>query len=383
MRLITFMFIMTATLTGAMAGESVPMSGATGRLHLTFTETSPFTALDRLLPRIQIPDARPSAGLDPDKSKSVYELSKESFEAFVPPAYDPGTPFGLFVWVGVVDMPAEWQRVFVRNKLICIAPNNLRARKDFGWHSLPLDAVHNMKKLYNIDEKRIYISGFSAGGSFACALLRCFPDVFSGGLFLMGGAFHQNYNHGKTNAGPWEATVVPSWPSWKGEYEQIKKDVKLVIMKGGADREWVAQEGRVDSEALVLDGFQRVSYLEVPAWAHAPPNAQWFEKGIIALEARPKAPPTTAPTTDSHPMPSQNAQANRLLASAKSSLEEHSRYTPEVQKRLTPGWHKKNQDETRKYFQQLLADYPTTPAARIARDLLSTLDQAAAPLSPN
>src|SRR5207248_1721888 len=54
----------------------------------------------------------------------------------------------------------------------------------------PLDAVHNLKKNYNIDEKRIYVAGFSAGGEIASTILAAWSDVFRGGVFMNAGGFH-------------------------------------------------------------------------------------------------------------------------------------------------------------------------------------------------
>src|SRR6185436_4456889 len=98
-----------------------------------------------------------------------------------------------------------------RHKLILIVANT-----EFGRvpHSgIPLDLVHNMKISYNIDERRVYASGFSAGGSFAAQLLRAFPDVFHGGVFLMGGYF---YLSRQSTPGVRQPTVEPALPTWKG-----------------------------------------------------------------------------------------------------------------------------------------------------------------------
>ena len=166
---------------------------------------------------------------------------------------------------------------------------------------------------------------------------------------------------------------------WRGEYEQRRREVKLVIMKGEADREWRPQEGRSDADALILDGFERVTYLEVPGWSHQPPNKLWFEKGIASLEAEPRKTPTTAPTTDARPTPAQAAQAYRWLMAAQKELESVSRMRPEVRKQLDQqkrydAFVQRAQEKAREYLQRTVGDYPTTPAARQAKKMLKDLE---------
>lgn len=357
-------------------------------LRLTFTESSPLNTLDGL--RERLGSYAPTAlKADSDASQWIPDVSKEFFTAFIPPDRNSSVPYGLLVWVGVGDLATEWQEVFVRHKLIAITigtsegPSHL---KGLGCYTLPVDAVFNMRKRYPIDERRTYVSGFSAGGQLAAMLVRLYPEVYSGGLFLMGGHFTYVTNHGNED-GPWEATVRTAEPAWRGDYNQRRREVKLVIMRGGADRFWLAQEGRSDAQALFLDGFERVTYIEVPAWPHYPPRKPWFEKGIAALEAKPKKPPSTQPTTNPHPNPAQVAQAHRLLVTAQSELEEPTRLPPAVRKRLEQreryeSMVDRSRRNARLILQQALDEYPTTPTAGQARKLLIDIDRAIAASQP-
>lgn len=375
--------------TGAKPAAAAPTGGM---VRLTFTESSPLNTLDTLLERLDItdPDSLVSKkvgdqelGMGPDRSKWIPDVSKEPFTIFVPSNDNPSVPYGLFIWLGVGDLQTNWQDVFTKHKLIAVTTNaglGTHRVKDFGIYTLPIDAVFNLKKRYSVDEQRVFVSGFSAGGCLAIRLVKLYPEVFSGGLFLMGGAFTGMTNHGNEN-GPWEATALPEQPFWRGDYGQRRRDVKLVIMKGGADREWRPQEGRSDADALALDGFERVTYLEVPGWPHQPPNKLWFEKGVAALEAMPKKPPTTAPTSDPRPGPAQAAQAYRWLVTAQKELESVSRMRPEIRKQLDQqkrydAFVQRTQDKAREYLQRTVGDYPTTPAARQAKKMLKDLGPA-------
>jgi hypothetical protein len=186
----------------------------------------------------------------------------------------------------------------------------------------------------------------------------------------MGGYFYVSYEGGK---GRREPTIEESHPTWKRPVDQLKKEMKLVIVKGAIDTEWTPQEGRCDYEALRLDGFTHVSYLEVPGLGHRPPDASWFEKGITALDqCAPLTPPVTGPTTEPHPLPGQIAQAQRILAAAQYYRELK---LPKVTKDMEDRIRRSYQDRARKYLHRVLAEYPTTPAAAKARVLLQAMDQ--------
>jgi predicted esterase len=339
---------------------------ATGRLQVTFTERSPHSAPD-VVPR-RLDWAELPAG---DLADLDYDLGRESFDIVVPTTYKPNVPHGLLVWMGVTEFSPEWFGVLARHKLIYVSANNTKDR--LAMCALPLDAVHNLKKTHNIDESRVYVCGFSAGGALATRMLRGFPDVFRGGLFLLGGYFY--YSH-QLDGGRREPTVLPQEsPTWKGAMDSIKADARIVLVKGQNDTQWTPQEGRCDHDALLLDGFTRASYLEVPGLGHNHPNAAWFEKGVAALEAKPRAPPTTRPTTQPRPLPGQVAQAQRVLATALFQLDERNWKSKWVTEHpaLAEQIGASRREQARKYLHQVLDEFPTTPAAAKARQLLPQL----------
>ena len=342
----------------AEAGETPT---TTGRLRVTFTEHGPLSDDKTVLQRLGTGENPPDnlAGM-------AYDLS---FDVFVPPAYNPNIHHGIFVWMGVPEFPVAWQDILARHRLILACANNkpgLTAR-----HGAALDAVHNLVKRYSIDKDRVYVSGFSAGGQLATHMVRCFPEVFRGGLFLLGGNF---YLSRQTERGQREPTVEAAHPLWMGQIDQLKQNTKLVMIKGGNDPQWPAQEGRSDYKALWLDGFVHVTYFEVPGLGHVLPNANWFEMGVAALdESKPLTPPDVSPTTNPKPLPGQVAQAQRILATARYYLDQKPHLkTKGIEDRARQSSH----DKARKYLRQLTNEYPTTSAADKARSLLITLEPA-------
>jgi dienelactone hydrolase len=346
-------FLMLTVATIAFGDESAKPD-ATGHLHLTFTQRSPLSAPDVVIDRLD--ELRRGVTEANARKSCAYELANESFDAVVPAGYRPSVPHGLFVWMGVTAPSPEWMQVLARHKMIFIAANARDERSPIPL-GLRLDAVHNMKTLYAIDERRIYVAGFSAGAGMATFMAAGFPDVFRGGLFLMGGTMYQTFEAEK---GRPEPTVMRMTPQWKGPLDEIKKTMPLVLMRGECDSTYDPKVDRMQFEALRLDGFARATFLIVPGAGHAHPNASWFEKGVIALdESKPTPTPTTSPTDKPSPLPGQIAQARRLWVTAMMNLGGGGggRYA-------------------RPYLQEILDRYSTTPSAKNARELLKQLDQA-------
>src|SRR5688572_15152292 len=177
---------------------------ATGRMRLAFDERSPLGAPEEVLPRTrpQFADASALPALsDEEKAKLSYDIRDYEFDVIVPPRYKPGVPHGLFIWVGQCDIQNVWLPILARHKFIAAVPEDPRIARDKRVAhvsktgrdvriALALDAVHNLSKRYDVDERRVYVAGFSAGGALAADLLRAFPEVFSGVCCFMGGEFY-------------------------------------------------------------------------------------------------------------------------------------------------------------------------------------------------
>ncbi len=278
-----------------LAGRSTTAADGSKQLHLIFTERSPLSTLDVVLPRFD-PNRSSQKPTDAARASLEYDLAKESFEAFIPSTYQSDVPHGLFVWIsaGNAEVPPGWLDVFRRHKLIWVSANNSGNQRYAPIRmGLALDAVYNMRKRYNIDDNRVYVSGFSGGAGVASFLLRGFPSTFDGGYLLMGYLFHNGHTSDK---GRWEAETPRG--TWDGPLDQIKRDMRLVILDGEGDPTAPPGARRADSQALVRDGFQHVTFFEVPGLGHRLPDAIWFEKGIVALEARSGTSLVSSPVPD-------------------------------------------------------------------------------------
>ena len=332
-------------------------------IQLTFTQRSPHSGLENVLAKMDIDlDRIIKKPKDADAQRAIwqYDISQHPFDVVIPAGYKRDVPHGLLVWMGNVEVPSGWLEVLAKEKLIVVTPVETNERMMPVAAGLALDAVYNMTRRYTISPQRIYVAGYSAGAQRAAWVLRAFPDVFRGGIFIMGGWFYRV----EPSFDKWffeddwklvEYAADIRWldPQWKGAFEKLKSQVKIVLVRGENDdffKHTVLLE-RAQYEGLRLDGFLRAHYLEIPAFGHAPPDAGYFEKAVMALEAPPGAPPTTGPTKSATPHGDQVAHARRMLTTAQHG------------------------QGMRVLCERILKEYPTTPSAPMAQRGLDYLDR--------
>jgi hypothetical protein len=128
----------------------------------------------------------------------------------------------------------------------------------------------------------------------------------------------------------------------------------MVMMNG--TKEGMAGGGKATAEAMWLDGYRRVTNIDIPNAGHTLPRAEWFERAVTALDAPPRKPaPTTAPTTRPDPGPGQIAYAEQLLTTARMYADPKVGASPNKAEPL---------------LRRIIDEYPTTPAAAEAKKLL-------------
>jgi hypothetical protein len=124
----------------------------------------------------------------------AYDVAKETFEILVPKDYKATEPHGLFIWIsasGTPAIPKEWEAVLAEKKLIFIGARNSGNPRDiFDRMRMAVDANFNLRKLFNVDGRRVYVSGFSGGSRVASMLGVCFGEMFSGTVCFMGVNFY-------------------------------------------------------------------------------------------------------------------------------------------------------------------------------------------------
>ena len=228
--------------------------------------------------------------LDKLKAEGVeveYEIEKESFEVYIPADYDGAKPFGLLVWVsaspsGTVYRP--WMELLDKHHLIWIGANNAGNSRSAPIRlGLAIDAAHNMRLKYAIDDDRIYVAGGSGGGRCSSMLGVSCPDSFRGGFYMIGCDYFRNIPTGEPNR-YWPRSYLR--PSTR-LMALAQRRSRHVLLTGETDPNRPQTKGNYDL-GFRKDGFAHVLYLEVPAMGHELPPPDWFEKGLAFLDDVPK-----------------------------------------------------------------------------------------------
>ena len=212
-----------------------------------------------------------------------YDVSLEKFDIIVPKKYKKGDPHGLFIWVSPSNAPSispEWEAVLAEKKLIFVgAHNSGNNREVFARMRMAVDANDNMRELYDIDDKRVYVSGFSGGGRVASMLGVTYADMFTGTIAFMGVNFYTDIvTLDKSEV--FEARYIP--------HEEIaalaKAECRYVLVTGEKDFN-LKGTSAVFENGFKKEGFKAVEMINVPGQGHQPPKAEWLKKAIEFLDA--------------------------------------------------------------------------------------------------
>ncbi|MGH7176114.1 MAG: hypothetical protein ACREJC_01930 [Tepidisphaeraceae bacterium] len=220
--------------------------------------------------------------------------SREIFDVYVPPNFQPGKKYGLIVWIEPqpgAGLPDEWIDVLDRQGIIWIAPADIGNETHSVWRIfMALQATMYAKRSFPIDSTRVYVAGLSGGGRIASHTVMFYPEIYTGLFAMCGVNFYRNVPAG-------EKKIYPGfWPNPDARLvEKSRRNSRFVMLTGQNDFNRDSTKAAYD--AFVKERFPFVTYLEVPDMGHSIPDATWFEKGIEALDAHLKrrTGPTTAP----------------------------------------------------------------------------------------
>lgn len=211
----------------------------------------------------------------------AYDVTKESFEILLPEGYQPEEAHGLFIWINAGDsptIPKAWEAVLAEHKLIFVgAKNSGNKRNLFDRIRMAIDANHNMRQLYRIDGRRVYVSGFSGGSRVASMLGVAWGDMFSGTICCMGVNFYTDIEapDGKV----YGLSYIPN----EQLLLMVKKACRYSLISGENDFNLANTKGAFEN-GFQKEAFANAQFLEVPAHGHQPPPANWLEKAIEFLD---------------------------------------------------------------------------------------------------
>ena len=216
-----------------------------------------------------------------------YDLANETFEAYVPEDYTGDEPYGLIVWVSPGpsgSVHRQWLDVLRKHKLIWVGADNS------GNDRIPRDPHRPGNRRGGIHAEDVQdrpvprlCVGRSGGGRCSSTLAFAFPEIFTGGGYpIIGINFYRRVEVGPAANGGTEFYPQGLKPP-PGKLAQVmKKERRFVLLTG--DNDMNRKETNLYADAMKKDGFKYVTYIQVPGMGHQPPDAEWFEKGIIALD---------------------------------------------------------------------------------------------------
>ena len=133
------------------------------------------------------------------------------FQAWIPASYRPGTPMPAVLAIhGCVSEPNSMAAITRYNELaeregfIVIYPRqNVTANPPRCWNfmlpqnqvrgagepSILVGMVSKMRRTYNIDASRVYVTGISSGGAMTATLAACYSDVFAAAAIHAGAMY--------------------------------------------------------------------------------------------------------------------------------------------------------------------------------------------------
>jgi dienelactone hydrolase len=211
----------------------------------------------------------------------------ESFDLFVPEAYHAGQPWGVVVWVSAGDRGGlrspQVRDLLAERRLLWVGANgsgNRRSRHDRV--ALALDALHLVSGLYDIDEERVFVAGYSGGGRMASHLAFLFPELFRGGVFWFGVDYFRPLEVPYRPGHSW-APGLPAIPNER--LENLRRHGRFALVTG--QRDFNRSEMRAIHQALRADHFAGAAYFEIPAADHYHGlDAEWLGRALAYLEGR-------------------------------------------------------------------------------------------------
>lgn len=224
------------------------------------------------------------------ETPGAFDLAKEKFQLIVPSTYKHTDKWGVFIWISPGDtaaISADWEPVLAARKLLFAgALKSGNPRNIFDRVRLAVAANHALRDRFNVDGRRVYVSGFSGGGRVASMVGVAYADMFSGTIPFMGVNFYEDIpaGDGKTTYG---ANFIPD-----DEVLAIaKKFCRYALVTGEKDFNRAGTK-TVFEQGFKKEGFANVTYLEAPGVAHSPPPAKWLEQALEFLDAGKGTKPT-------------------------------------------------------------------------------------------
>ena len=213
----------------------------------------------------------PAQLLDAETLASVAEFvdadEEITWKVHVPETYDSDKPAGLMVYISPSDrgyMPRGWQPVIDDQNFIWISADESGNNTKVGRRMLFAVLGTQVATLdYQIDNERVYLSGFSGGGKVSGMVAIHFANQFKGAIYICGAEF-------------WNQTPPPL-------FEHVKTN-RYVFLSGSND--FNLDLTKKIYRRYKNAGLTEIKLIVVPRMAHSNPDTKYFREAINYLDER-------------------------------------------------------------------------------------------------
>jgi hypothetical protein len=350
----------------AAAPATVPDNASppkTGEIALHLTQRSPLSSRKEIARRLSCKES--------DLSGGDYDLTTYTFRAYIPPDYDPSTPYGVFVYLGnhdVSSVATKWEPLFDKSHMIFITVDWHSPMLEWQLVGLGFDAIDNLKRLYNIDTHRLYDMWFGSG---SVDMPLAGADVYTGMIVC------EDWGYFRRIVAPGHRFHNADFPPPPLDLLRKAKPHGIVLITLSSNTESGAP---VISTALKEDGFDYVlSIVQTDAEMHYPNFAAgWITDPVLPFldKAAQNSPGTPTDSKNLTPAPSKPADITAAASPTTPPSPASPLATSEAQHLLPMAKLYINDGNTelaRTKLQTILASYPNDPAAVPAKKLLNSL----------
>jgi predicted esterase len=220
--------------------------------------------------------------------KSIdYKLADQTLAIYVPDGYDGGPGWGAYVYTSpgkTGGIAGHYKDMMAKHKLIYVAPHGTQNGSGLVRRmGLTLDAYATAASLYNIDPKRVIISGLSGGGTVATSLSLMYPELFIG-LVNHSSQYYLTDVPGNEHS---KSFSYLNERMSEGDIKSLAKsvaerNVRMAFVTGSRDKNYKQMLGVADNWCdLGLDA----KLFNQPEMGHTLANAEYLDKMLTWIEA--------------------------------------------------------------------------------------------------
>ena len=203
-------------------------------------------------------------------------FDEETLHVRLPADYDPHQRAGLLLWSSPTPngwIPTVFEDALDELNIVCVGIDNAGNERDVpDKFQLLFDAVSTARRQFNIDDRRVYITGMSGGAKVSSIMAICFPDVFCGSIPIVGVGTHHSISD------QWERHRYAYCSKPRGELLTLARSRRMAMVGGPPDFNY--DEMRERQRLLEGDGFGNIRFFSYEDMGHVMPTSPRFAEAL-------------------------------------------------------------------------------------------------------